>query len=395
MTSLINALTMKIVEIFSTENLPKKIAVAVSGGVDSLALTVLLDEFCREKKIKLLAVTVDHKMRQSSTNEALELGKILKKKKISHQILEVDLEKLPQSNIEAKLREVRYELLYDFCLENKIEFLFLGHQMEDVAENFLIRLFRGSGLDGLSAISEMVEFKKIKLVRPLLNFEKDDLRKFLTSKKIKWFEDESNTDEKFLRNKIRNFFNSFEEKSLIQKRIKSASDEIATMRDFVDEAMLREAKEMLEFKSCNPKKTQIKTLKQVQGRQDLSHAGCFLLNQKNLQTTTKKIALKILALTLMEVSGNIYKPRLEQLKNFYEHLTQTTPIKPRNFYGCMVRKYDKERLIIYREKKSENLKNIQKFDKKNFLIDGRFLTENPEDFATFKFHFRTILKEIF
>ena len=275
-------------------------------------------------------------------------------------------------------------------------------------------------MDGLSAIAEISEFKKIKLVRPLLNFEKDDLKKFLTDKKIKWFEDESNTDEKFLRNKIRNFFNGFEEKSLIQKRIKSAADEIATMRDFVDEAMLQEAKEMLEFKSCNPKKTQI--LKQVQDDEvfveltslsrchpelvsgsihkfrppkDLSHAGCFLLNQKKFQTAQKKIALKILALTLMEVSGNIYKPRLEQLKNFYKHLIQTTPIKPRNFYGCMVKKYDKERLIIYREKKSEDLQNIQKFDEKNFLIDGRFLTETPEDTSTFKFHFRTILKEVF
>lgn len=385
MTNLINIITMKFAEIFSTENLPKKIAVAVSGGVDSLALTVALDEFCREQKIELLAVTVDHKMRQESTNEALELGKILKKKKIFHQILEVDLAKLPQSNIEAKLREVRYELLYQFCLENKIEFLFLGHQMEDVAENFLIRLFRGSGLDGLSAIAEISEFKKIKLVRPFLNCEKDELKKFLTEKKIQWFEDESNVDEKFLRNKIRNFLNSFEEKDLIQKRIKNAADEIATMRDLVDEVMLQEAKELLEFKSYNPKKPQ----------QDLAHTGCFLLNHQKLQTTPKKIALKILALTLMEVSGNIYKPRLEQLKKFYEHLIQSTPIKPRNFYGCMVKKYDQERLIIYREKKSENLQNIQKFDEKNFLIDGRFLTENPEDFVTFKFHFRTILKEIF
>ena len=166
------------------------------------------------------------------------------------------------------------------------------------------------------------------------------------------------------------------------------------MRDFVDKVMLGKAREMLEFKSFNPKKTPKKTkiLKQVQ---DLSHAGCFLLNQKKFQSTPKKIALKILALTLMEVSGNIYKPRLEQLKNFYEHLVQTTPIKPRNFYGCMVKKYDQERLIIYREKKSENLKNIQKFDEKNFLIDGRFLTETPDDTSTFKFHFRTILKEIF
>jgi tRNA(Ile)-lysidine synthase len=393
--SLIDFFSLKIEEIFAAKNfatkttaintIPVKFAVAVSGGCDSLALTLLLEKFCQAdhqsgkiflswtKKIELLAVTVDHKMRQGSSAEALKLKKILEKKKISHQILRIDKKKLPGSNIEANLRNLRYELLYEFCLKNKVEFLFLGHQLEDVAENFLIRLFRGSGLDGLSAIAEISQFKKIKLIRPLLNFEKNELKNFLQSQNIVWLEDKSNENEKFLRNKIRNFLASFPEKNVIQKRIAKAAAEITEIRDFFDKILLSEAKKILHFRP----------------------QGFFLLDQKKLQVTEEKIALKILALVLIEVSGKIYKPRLEKLKSFYRHLVTNDSIKPRNFYGCIASQYDSRYLIIDREKTAINLQNIEKFDEKYFLVDGRFLNVNPKDNTkSSKFYFRTILKDL-
>lgn len=324
---------------------PKKIAVAVSGGADSLALTLLLDEFCKVKKIKLFAITVDHKMRETSAKEAFELHKILSAKKISHQILALNLQKIPEKNIEAKLREARYGLLYEFCTKNKIEFLFLGHQLEDVAENFLIRLFRGSGLDGLSSIAEVVEFKKIKIVRPLLDCSKDELKKFLQQKKTNWFEDESNLDEKFLRNKIRKFFNSFPDKNLIQKRIKKSSDEIAKMRDIFDEEMLREANEVLKF----------------------DQSGFFLLNLERFQKLEEKIALKILALVLMEISGKAYKPRLEKLKNFYNQLLGKSLVKPYSFYGCIAKQQDEVNLVIFRKSDDDEKGDAGKVGQKTLV----------------------------
>jgi tRNA(Ile)-lysidine synthase len=331
----------KLNQIFTQEKLPKSIAVAVSGGSDSLSLTLLLKEFCEERNIKLQAITIDHKMRKNSSEEALELSKILKKQKIPHQILEIDHKKIPQTNIEAKLREARYEILYNFCLKNQIKLLFLGHIQGDIAENFLIRLFRGSGLDGLSSISEISEFKKLKLIRPLLDFTKDELQNYLKEKNIKWFEDESNNDEKFLRNKIRNFFNQFEEKNLIQKRIKSATDEISKMRDLLDEFMLREAKKVLKIEN-----------------------GFLTIDFKKLLKIEEKIALKILALVLMEIGDKSYKPRLEKLKRFYDFIVENQNHKPRNFYGCMTKKFDKTKLIIYNEentaKKITEFKTILK-----------------------------------
>lgn len=318
----------KICEIFANNKLPKKLAVAVSGGSDSLALVWLLDEFCANKKIKLVALTVDHKMRKASSKEAMEVKKILEKKKIIHEILSVDAKKLPIKNIENALREMRYELLLDYCKKHKISHLFLGHIIGDVAENFLIRLFRGSGLDGLSTMAEVSEVNKIKLVRPLLNFEKADLQRYLQAQKVKWFEDESNLDEKFLRNKIRRFFAEFEERNLIHKRIKNASDEIAKMRDLFDAMMLAEAAQILRFEADE----------------------FFLIDQQKLRNLDEKFALKILSLVAMEVSGKNYKPRLKDLKNFYEFLQKNSVKKSSNFYGCEILQYDERHLLLRAQK---------------------------------------------
>ncbi len=320
--------TQKITEIFAKNKLPKSLAVAVSGGSDSMAMVMLLQEFCAQKNIKLVAVTVDHKMRESSSQEAREVHEILTKKKIYHEILEIDAQKLPQKNIESALREMRYELLLSYCKKHKISHLFLGHIIGDIAENFLIRLFRGSGLDGLSTIAEVSEVNKIKLVRPLLNFEKVDLQKYLQAKEITWFEDESNLDEKFLRNKIRRFFAEFEERELIHKRIKNASDEISKMRDLFDAMMLAQASEILEFKADE----------------------FFLIDHKKLCELDEKFALKILSLVAMEVSGKKYKPRLKDLRTFYQYLRDNLQIKPRNFYGCEVVQYDDKHLLVRAQK---------------------------------------------
>ena len=101
---------------------PSKIAVAVSGGCDSLALLMLLIDFFSQnnhKKIVIYALTIDHKMRKNSSSEAKDLQKFLKNfqtnLKLQHRILTIPKNKTPQRNIEAKLRELRYELMINFC----------------------------------------------------------------------------------------------------------------------------------------------------------------------------------------------------------------------------------------------------------------------------------------
>ncbi len=396
------------IDIFFKNNFiatPKTIAVAVSGGVDSMALLFLLNEFCQRNKIKLHAITVDHKIRQASTAEAAQLAKILAKHKINHQILTINAAKIPQKNIEMNLREARYELLCSYCTENKIEHLFLGHHAQDIAENFLIRLFRGSQIDGLAAMSEISQRANIKLCRPLLAAQKDELKKFLQSKKIKWFEDETNSDEKFLRNKIRNFLESFSDKNLICERIGKAAQILSETRNQLDEILLEKAKKCLKFielQNINSIDSGAKANAKNNASKGFKaniNEFAFILNLAEYKKIPPNIAQKILSLVLVEISGDIYKPRLEGLKNFEKNIFALQKTQKKNFYGCMA-KIDKAtatatspQIIIYRDQ-NEAQKPTKKFSKTEILIDGRILQtkgQNPQQ----KFHFRTILGKIF
>jgi len=250
-----------------------------------------------DKNIKIIAVTVDHGLRKNSAKEAKLVGEILKKNKIEHHILKWEGKK-PVKNIEAVAREKRYELLTEFCKKKKIKHLLVAHHLQDQAETFFIRLFRGSGIDGLSAMKKVVEYNGVKIVRPLLNVLKKDLEKYLKKKNIPWVEDESNEDEKFLRNKIRKFLNSFEDKPVILKRIDSAINEIAKARDIIEKKTEIVKKKVLKF----------------------DNRGVCVIQLHEFLELEKDSGLRILADALMKVSGNCYKPRLEKLERVYNSI---------------------------------------------------------------------------
>lgn len=320
-------ITSNIEEVFKNFFIKKQIAVAISGGCDSVALTFALNDFCKENKIKIYALTIDHGVRKNSKIEAKKVGELLKEFNISHKILSIPKKEIPQKNIEANLREIRYKMLSDFCKKNHIEFLFVGHHLGDIAENFLIRLFRGSGLDGLSPMQEISEINGIKIIRPFLEISKDELKNYLIAKNIEWFEDETNDDEKFLRNKIRKFLASFDDKNLLEKRIYNASKEISKTRDFFDEIMEARELEIIEENADN----------------------LTLINRRKLGEINSSIALKILAKILMKIGDKKYKPRKEKLIRFYEYLIAEGVIKKREFYGCVVEKYQDEKVKIYKK----------------------------------------------
>ena len=320
-------ITNNIEEVFTNFFIKKQIAVAISGGCDSVALTLALNDFCRENKIKIQALTIDHGVRKNSKIEAKKVGELLKKFDISHKILSIPKKQIPQKNIEANLREIRYKMLSDFCKKNHIEFLFIGHHVGDIAENFLIRLFRGSGLDGLSPMQKISEINGIKIIRPFLEISKDELKNYLIEKNISWFEDETNDDEKFLRNKIRKFLASFEDKNLLEKRIYNASLEIYKTRDLFDEIMNENELEIIEQNADN----------------------LTIINRQKLAEINPSIALKILAKILMKIGEKKYKPRKEKLVRFYEYLIADGLIKKREFYGCVCEKYHDERVKIFKK----------------------------------------------
>ena len=183
----------------------KKLAVAVSGGPDSLALAYLAKCYSLNNKLIVKYFIVDHKLRKESSLEAKMVKNILNKIDVDCEILRW-VGKKPFKNIQSKAREKRYSLLTEACKKNDIKYLLLGHHVDDLFENFLIRLVRGSGLKGLISLGKSTKYKdqNLNILRPLLDLEKNDL--IHISKKVFNFfvKDPSNINEDYKRTRIRN-----------------------------------------------------------------------------------------------------------------------------------------------------------------------------------------------
>lgn len=179
-----------------------KIAAAVSGGADSLALAFLLKGFIDENGGELSVLTVNHHLRPEACEEVRYVADLMNRHSISVQILDWKHEPL-SAGIETKARKARYDLLTGWCRRNDTGVLLTAHHLRDQAETFVMRLQRGSGVDGLASIEPVTERDGIVLLRPLLSFEPDELKKFLLSKSICWKEDASNGCDDFLRVRVR------------------------------------------------------------------------------------------------------------------------------------------------------------------------------------------------
>ena len=192
--------------------------VAVSGGADSLSLSYLSKIFAYKNDLNPKYYIVDHKLRKDSSNEALKVKKVLKSLNINAQILTVKGKK-PQNGIQSFAREKRYNLLFSKCKKLKIDNLVLGHHMDDLFENFFLRMARGSGLKGLVSLGQKTQIQGINLIRPLIKFDKKDLlfiSKFIFNFHV---DDPSNYDLKFNRIKIRDLIEKFNSIGLDKKKI--------------------------------------------------------------------------------------------------------------------------------------------------------------------------------
>ena len=196
--------TLKIYKKFENElAINKNFIVAVSGGPDSLALSFLSKIYSIKKSLDAKYFIVDHGLRKNSTTEAKNVQKKLKNFSIKLNILTWRGFK-PKKNIQSIAREKRYKLLCDRAKKYRIENILVGHHLDDLFENFFIRILRGSGLQGLVSLDRETQRNNINLIRPLINIEKDDL--VYISKLVfkSYIMDPSNEDDKFKRAKVRN-----------------------------------------------------------------------------------------------------------------------------------------------------------------------------------------------
>ena len=226
----------------------KRFVVAVSGGPDSLALAALTKAYANNKKSKFFYVLINHNIRKNSLLEAKKVKNLLKKEHIKLKI--ISNKKKIDKNIQGLSRNVRYELLSKYCFKNNIRTLITGHNFEDQVETFLIRLSRGSGLRGLSAMREKSKIdKNINLFRPLLEVKKDSLIKISKIIFGDFIKDPSNKNLKYLRTKIRNLKNPLKKSGVEYDQIFKSIRNLSDSKDTLDKFLKQEFKEIIQKKN--------------------------------------------------------------------------------------------------------------------------------------------------
>ena len=179
-----------------------RLAAGVSGGADSMALARLADKWARARGGSLLALVVDHGLREESGAEAALVVDRLGSIGIAARILGVTgLGHGPA--LAARAREARYRTLTHACAQAGILHLLLGHHAADQAETVMIRVLGGSGGRGLAGMPALTETCSLRILRPLLTIPPAWLRDYLTRAGIAWVEDPSNQDMRALRPRLR------------------------------------------------------------------------------------------------------------------------------------------------------------------------------------------------
>lgn len=274
-----------------------EIAVAVSGGPDSLALTHLLKAWLDRRGGRLLALTVDHRLRRDAAEEAGQVAAFCAARGIAHRILPWSGAK-PATGVQAAARDARHALLEAACREEGILHLCLAHHADDQAETFLLRLESGSGPLGLSGISAISYRPGLRLLRPLLALPKARLEATLAAQGIGWIDDPSNRAPAFRRSALR----------LALARLEAAG--LAAGRFTETAAKFGAARQALEAGAA----------RLLAAGAAVYPAGYAWVDPAAFRAVPREVARAALLSLLRGLSGAVYPPRTARLDRLLDRL---------------------------------------------------------------------------
>ena len=288
----------------------KNYLVAVSGGPDSLALAALSKAYTFSKKSKFHYVLIDHKIRDKSGQEAKKVKSLLKRRKINLKVLEN--KKKIFKNIQAEARNSRYEILTNYCKRNKIQTILTAHNLEDQVETFLIRLSRGSGLKGLSAMKPLSTISaKVELFRPLLDVKKYFLIKISKSIFGTYIKDPSNKNVKFLRTKVRNLKKPLEKSGIRYEQIFRSIQNLSFSKSTLEKYSSKIFKKIIKNK-----------------KNEIS------INFKKYQELSHDIKLALINESIKKLRKNYYDLRSKKVANLIDSLNKKN-FKKSTLGGCI------------------------------------------------------------
>src|SRR5262245_30285455 len=292
-----------------------RLAVAVSGGSDSMALTLLAAGWARRRGGEIIGITVDHGLRPEAAAEARQVGRWLRARGIAHRILRWRPAAADRrGGLQAAARAARYGLLADWCRRHRVLHLALAHQQEDQAETLLLRMARGSGLDGLAAMAPVAERAGVRLVRPLLPIARARLRATLAHERQGWIDDPSNDDPAHARIRMRQLLPALATEGLDAARFATTAAYRGRARAAIEDAVA----ELLARAAA------------------IFPAGYIRLDADALEAAPAEVSLRALARCLMVVGGRAYVPRLDRLERLHARLRSGGLGGGATLGGCLV-----------------------------------------------------------
>ncbi len=305
------------------------VAAAVSGGADSLALCLLAVPWARRRRGRVVALSVDHGLRPESGSEARRVGRWLEAHGVEHHVLRWRGDK-PGRGVQAAARAARYGLLTGWCRRRGVLHLLLAHHLEDQAETLIMRLGRGSGVDGLAAMAPVSEGAGVRLLRPLLGVSRARLVALLESRGQAWLEDPANQDPTHLRTRVRRALDLLGPEGFSPARLAATAARLGRARaalEMAATALLAEAA------TVHP-------------------AGFCRLDPAPLVAAPGEVGLRALGRVLMCVGGRAYPLRLERLERLYRALGPAGLEAPRTLAGCRIMPWSGQgsgRVLVCRE----------------------------------------------
>lgn len=296
-------------------SLSKPFALAVSGGPDSMALAFCVQHWLKDKNQTTFAFIVDHGLRAESRKEAEATQKHLDIMGFQTEILSWEHGPVI-TRLHATARNARYELLTNACKKHNIRDLLLAHHKDDQAETILMRLAKGSGIDGLAGMAAQKTVKDVRLLRPFLTLTKDRLKATCIAAKLSFVEDASNTSQKFARGRLRRILPLLAEEGLTIERLTDlgarASDAKAAL-DHYTQQLLR-----------------------VATKRDA--AGAVHFDLEHLRSAPRATSERALTLCLQSLNPESYAPERVSLLPLLNALCADEEMAPRTLHGCLITK---------------------------------------------------------
>lgn len=300
------------------------LVVALSGGGDSTALLLLARDWARARGREILAVTVDHGLRPGSAAEAAAAGALCARLGVPHAV-RAWTGWDGAGNLQDAARRARRRLIGRFARDRGAAAVLLGHTLDDQAETFLMRLARGSGVDGLAAMRAETAWDRLPVLRPLLGLRRAALRDHLRAEGVAWSEDPSNADPRFARVRFRAALETLEALGLGPERLAETAAAMGRARVALERATADLARDAL---TAGP-------------------AGDVAIDLARTGAAPREIRLRLFAGALGWVAGDPYRPRLASLERALEAL-EAGAAPGLTLHGCLARRVG-ARVLIRRE----------------------------------------------